>query len=86
VPVGRADRGDRWRGAGRPRVIEDPAVERGRGLLLVQALSLRTGTCRSGAGRLVWADIRWDTRGPVAAQPAPLPSVGAVACPRAAGG
>jgi anti-sigma regulatory factor (Ser/Thr protein kinase) len=87
VRIGVADGG----GRGRPRVIEDPAAERGRGLLLVRALSVRTGACRAGAGRLVWADIRWDAVGPAAAQAgaaaAPLsPSVGSMPCPRAAGG
>ena len=83
VRIGVADGG----GAGRPRVIEEPAAERGRGLLLVRALSLRTGEHPAGAGRLVWADIRWDAAAPAAAQsvpPAPpRPSVGSVACPRA---
>jgi anti-sigma regulatory factor (Ser/Thr protein kinase) len=87
VRVGVTDGG----GAGWPRVIENPAAERGRGLLLVRALSLRTGACRAGAGRLAWADIRWDVGGPAAAQSvavaAPVsPPRGGAAFPRAAGG
>jgi hypothetical protein len=53
-------------GPARPRVIEDAAAERGRGLLLVRSLSARTGVCGDHRGRLVWADIAWDhdlTRG-----------------------
>jgi hypothetical protein len=87
VRIGVADGG----GGGRPRVIEDPAAERGRGLLLVRALSVRTGACRAGAGRLVWADIRWDTGVPAVAQAGaaaapPSPSVGSMPRARAAGG
>ena len=50
-----------------PQVIDDPAGEHGRGLLLVRELSVRTGVCGDHRGRLMWADIRWD---PVAAAPA----------------
>jgi len=87
VRIGVTDGG----GAGWPRVIEYPAAERGRGLLLVRALSVRTGACRAGAGRLVWADIRRDAGGPAAAQAdtaaaALSPSVGSMPHPRAAGG
>ena len=56
-----------WSRTPRPRVIEDPAAERGRGLLLVRALAVRTGGSRAGPGRLLWADIRWDAGGPAAA-------------------
>jgi hypothetical protein len=42
-------------------VINDPAGEHGRGLLLVQGLSVRTGVCGDHRGRLVWADISWNT-------------------------
>jgi hypothetical protein len=52
-----------------PRVIEDQAAERGRGLLLVSGISLRTGACGDRHGRLVWADVRWDG-------PAPAPRAG----------
>jgi anti-sigma regulatory factor (Ser/Thr protein kinase) len=43
-----------------PRVIEDPAREHGRGLLVVRELSVDMGVCGDGRGRLMWADIRWD--------------------------
>jgi hypothetical protein len=49
-------------GPARPRVIEDPTAERGRGLLLVRNLSLRTGSCGDHRGRLVWAEVRRDAR------------------------
>jgi hypothetical protein len=51
-----------------PRVIDDPAAEHGRGLLLVKGMSVRMGVCGDHRGRLVWADIPWD--GIVAAGPA----------------
>lgn len=47
-------------GAAEPRVIDDPAGERGRGLLLVQSLSLRAGFTGDQRGRLAWAHIAWD--------------------------
>lgn len=50
-----------------PRVIDDPAGEHGRGLLLVKGMSARMGVCGDHRGRLVWADIPWDE---VAAGPA----------------
>jgi anti-sigma regulatory factor (Ser/Thr protein kinase) len=43
-----------------PLLIEDPAAEHGRGLLLVLGLSVRTGVTGDHRGRLVWADIAWD--------------------------
>jgi serine/threonine-protein kinase RsbW len=46
-----------------PRVIDDPAGESGRGLLLVQGLSVRTGACGDHRGRLIWADIPWGDAG-----------------------
>lgn len=46
-----------------PRVIDDPAGESGRGLLLVQGLSVRTGAYGDHRGRLIWADIPWDDAG-----------------------
>ena len=64
VRIGVTDGG----GTGRAPVIEDLTAERGRGLLLVRALSLRTGACRAGVGRLVWADVRWDAGGPSGTQ------------------
>jgi serine/threonine-protein kinase RsbW len=45
---------------GGPRMVEDPAGEHGRGLVVVAALSARTGVCGGRAGRLVWAEIPWD--------------------------
>lgn len=42
-----------------PRVIDELASERGRGLLLVSGLALRTGVCGDQRGRLIWADIGW---------------------------
>jgi hypothetical protein len=50
-------------------VIDDPDGERGRGLLLVQALSVRTGFVGDQRGRLVWAQIAWtDPNGAASAQ------------------
>jgi hypothetical protein len=46
-------------GPGEPRVIDDPDGEQGRGLLLVRALSARTGFVGDHRGRLVWAQIAW---------------------------
>ena len=46
-------------GPAEPRVIDDLDGERGRGLLLVQGLSVRTGWTGDGRGRLVWAQIAW---------------------------
>src|SRR5712691_6442752 len=51
-----------------PQVIDDPDGEHGRGLLVVQGLSARTGVCGDHRGRLVWADIPWG--GADAEQPA----------------
>ena len=48
-----------------PHVIDDPAAEHGRGLLLVRGLSVRTGVTGDQHGRVVWAEIAWD--GPSAA-------------------
>jgi anti-sigma regulatory factor (Ser/Thr protein kinase) len=47
-----------------PRVIDDPAGEHGRGLLVVAGLSARTGVCGDHRGRLVWADVPWDDAKP----------------------
>jgi anti-sigma regulatory factor (Ser/Thr protein kinase) len=73
VRVGVADCG----GPAEPQVIEDPQGERGRGLLLVSRLSLRTGACGDQRGRLVWADVRWDGPGPApgAAVPRVAPGI-----------
>jgi hypothetical protein len=43
-----------------PRVIDDPAGDHGRGLLLVKGLSVRMGVCGDHRGRLVWAEVPWD--------------------------
>jgi hypothetical protein len=51
-----------------PHVIDAPAGEHGRGLLLVRGLSARTGQTGDQRGRLVWAQIPWD--GPSPAVPA----------------
>jgi len=40
-----------------PRAVADPSGEHGRGLLVVAALSTRTGTYLDHSGRVVWADI-----------------------------
>src|SRR5512132_402010 len=39
---------------------EAPTICRGRGLLLVQGLSMRTGFTGDRRGRVVWAQVRWD--------------------------
>ncbi len=44
---------------GAPRVIDDPAAEHGRGLLVVRGLSARSGVAGDQQGRLVWADVPW---------------------------
>ena len=44
-------------GGGEPRVIEEPGSEAGRGLLVVRALSLRTGVAGDDRGRTVWAEV-----------------------------
>jgi serine/threonine-protein kinase RsbW len=62
VRVAVADNG----GPTEPRVIEDPAADHGRGLLLVRGLSLRTGVCGDHRGRLVWADLLWEDANPAA--------------------
>lgn len=71
VRVAVADSG----GPSEPRVIEDPAAEHGRGLLLVRGLSERTGVCGDHRGRLVWADVRWDGEAPAAAAHDPYEAV-----------
>jgi len=47
----------------RPQVIDDPAGEHGRGLLVVKGLSVRTGVCGDQRSRLVWADVPWGGAG-----------------------
>lgn len=46
-------------GPAEPLVLEHPDGERGRGLLLVRGLSLRTGVRGDQRGRLVWADCAY---------------------------
>jgi len=46
-----------------PRVINDPDGEHGRGLRVVEGLSVRTGVCGDHRGRLVWADVLWGDAG-----------------------
>jgi anti-sigma regulatory factor (Ser/Thr protein kinase) len=53
-------------GPAEPRVIDDPGGERGRGLLVVQRLSLRTGYTGDHHGRLVWAQCAWHDPHPAA--------------------
>lgn len=67
VRVAVADSG----GPSEPRVIGDPGGEHGRGLLLVQGLSVHMGTCGDHRGRLVWADVPWN--GTNAADPETAP-------------
>jgi hypothetical protein len=62
VQVAVADGG----GPAEPHVIDAPAGEHGRGLLLVRGLSVRTGFTGDQRGRLVWAQIAWDETGPAA--------------------
>jgi hypothetical protein len=50
-------------GPAEPKVISDPEAERGRGLLLVQGLSLLTGWAGDVRGRTVWAQIAWPDQG-----------------------
>jgi anti-sigma regulatory factor (Ser/Thr protein kinase) len=70
VAVAVADSG----GPAEPHVIDDPGGESGRGLLLVRALSVRTGVNGGDQGRTVWAQIAWD--GPDLATPTPAPPSG----------
>jgi serine/threonine-protein kinase RsbW len=42
-----------------PRLTEDLLCEYGRGLLMVNALSVRMGVGGTAQGRVVWADIPW---------------------------
>ena len=53
-----------------PQVIEDPDGEHGRGLLLVDGLSARTGWTGDERGRVVWAQIAWPDNAGVIQDPA----------------
>ena len=46
-------------GLNSPRVTEDLMCEGGRGLLIVNALSVHMGVWGDAQGRVVWADILW---------------------------
>jgi serine/threonine-protein kinase RsbW len=48
---------------GGPQVLDDPAADHGRGLLVVRGLSVRTGVYGDHRGRLVWADVPWGEAG-----------------------
>jgi hypothetical protein len=61
-----------------PQVIDHPAGENGRGLLVVQGLSLHTGTCGDHRGRLVWADVPWDATGATGPVPSTDPHEAAI--------
>jgi hypothetical protein len=50
-------------GPSEPRVLDDPAAEHGRGLLIVRGLSVRIGMTGDPQGRLVWADVAWLDQG-----------------------
>jgi anti-sigma regulatory factor (Ser/Thr protein kinase) len=58
-------------GPAEPRLVDDPEAERGRGLLMVRGLSVRTGVHGDQRGRLVWADCA--VHHPVTGQETPLP-------------
>jgi serine/threonine-protein kinase RsbW len=58
---------------GGPRMVDDPASEHGRGLLVVAGLSARTGACGGPEGRVVWAQIPWGGPGAAAPRPGPDP-------------
>ena len=79
-------------GPAEPHVIDDPAAEHGRGLLLVRGLSVRTGVTGDQHGRVVWAEIAWhgpnaathealrNPSGALATGPDHLPRYGAAPC------
>lgn len=54
-----------------PRLVDDPAADHGRGLVLVRGLSEHTGVIGDHRGRLLWADIRWEDGGIQSRAPAP---------------
>lgn len=77
---------------GGPCLTNDPMSDCGRGLVIVRALSVRTGVSGGEHGRAVWAEIPWSPAPPVAtpsghvipvAQPAPDGGFGP--CGQAAG-
>lgn len=54
-----------------PMLIKHPHSEHGRGLVVVNALAVRTGIHGNHQGRRVWAEIGWDTTSPTPAMPEP---------------
>jgi hypothetical protein len=58
-------------GLTQPRVVEDPAGEQGRGLLLVRGLATCTGVDGGQHGRRVWAEVAWNGPEPRASLPVP---------------
>jgi serine/threonine-protein kinase RsbW len=54
-----------------PVLADNPQSERGRGLVLVNALAVRAGIRGGHQGRFVWADIGWDATSPAPARPEP---------------
>ena len=48
-----------------PQLAGDPLADHGRGLLIVRALSVRTGVVGDARARLVWADIPWNNAGEI---------------------
>ncbi|HUZ56748.1 MAG TPA: ATP-binding protein, partial [Streptosporangiaceae bacterium] len=61
-----------------PVLVDDPAAEHGRGLVVVRGLSARTGVVGDARGRLVWADVPWDGAGAVSPVPVPDPYEAAI--------
>jgi serine/threonine-protein kinase RsbW len=52
-----------------PQVIDDPVGDRGRGMLVVQGLSVRFGVHGGHLGRTVWAEVPWGDADAVPASP-----------------
>ena len=67
-------------GAGAPQPSDDPMSDRGRGLVIVQALAQSWGVRGDSRGRTVWAEVAWPARrlpvrsaGPAGCLPGRLP-------------
>ncbi len=58
-------------GPAEPHLIDDPQGDHGRGLLMVRALSTRTGVSGDHRGRLVWAEVPWTGDSAAALRPSP---------------
>ncbi|MDP9850455.1 ATP-binding protein [Streptosporangium lutulentum] len=56
----------------KPHLVDDPMAEHGRGLQMVRHLSMRTGTAGDDRGRLMWADLPWES--PSSELPAAFPA------------